>query len=62
MDKDYEILPDPLETDEEALSGLLRQYYIKAGGVPAEYIAYHLSIPDSECGRASFWQMPPEER
>lgn len=47
LDKDYELIPDPMESDEEALSGLLRQYYAIRGTV-AENILLPFEIEDAK--------------
>ncbi len=47
LGKDYKIFPEPLESDEEALSGLLRQHYVSAG-VAAQNILLPFELPDGE--------------
>ena len=47
LDKDFEIFPDPMETDDEVVSGILRQYYIRRGIVP-ENVCLPFEIPDTE--------------
>lgn len=55
-DKEYELMDEPLETDGEALSALLRQYYSQRGAWP-KTILLPLEIED----RASLEQMMSEE-
>ena len=47
LDKDYELLSDPIESDEEALSGLIRQYYANRGAV-AQDILLPFELSDAE--------------
>ena len=47
LDKDFELIPDPMENDEEALSDLLRQYYAIRGTV-AENILIPFEIEDAK--------------
>ncbi len=45
--KDFELLPEPLETDEEALSALLRQYYAHRSAWPRT-VLLPLEVEDRE--------------
>jgi len=47
LGKDYELFNEPVESDDEALSGLIRQYYTINGTVPAE-ICLPIGIADIE--------------
>jgi excinuclease ABC subunit C len=47
LDKDYEVFESPLEEDEEALSGLLVQYYERRGAWP-KTIALPFPLQDGE--------------
>lgn len=47
LEKDYEILDNPLEDDGEAISALLRQYYMSRGTCPKN-ILLPIHLPDME--------------
>ena len=47
LEKDYEILDNPLEDDGEAVSALLRQYYLNRGTCP-DNILLPVQLPDIE--------------
>ena len=47
LDKDYEILDNPMEDDGEAISALLRQYYMSRGTCPKN-ILLPVHLPDLE--------------
>ena len=55
LDKDYEIFETPIEDREEALSGILRQYYFRRG-IAAKNILLPWEIPDMEDIEQSFEQ------
>ncbi|MBQ8830953.1 MAG: excinuclease ABC subunit UvrC [Oscillospiraceae bacterium] len=55
LDKDYEIFETPIEDREEALSGILRQYYFRRGIAPNN-ILLPWEIPDMEEIQQSFEQ------
>ena len=56
LDKDYELLSDPIESDEEALSGLIRQYYTNRGAV-AQDILLPFELSDAEALEQLFSDM-----
>ena len=47
LDKEYELLSAPVESDSEAISGIVRQYYERRGSAP-KYIYLPLEISDAE--------------